>query len=42
MTRNQGSDPIDSKVPTPDEVAEDERFIEAFGPTATAALTEED
>lgn len=42
MGKTQGSDPIDSKVPTADEVAEDEAYIQALMPDARAALTEED
>lgn len=41
MAETKGTDPIDTKVPTPVEVAEDERFIAAFSPVAIAALTEE-
>ncbi|HYQ69664.1 hypothetical protein [Actinophytocola sp.] len=42
MAETKGTDPIDERVPTPAEVAEDERFIDAFAPAARAALTDDE
>lgn len=41
MGKTQGSDPIDKKVPTADEVAEDEAYIADLMAPARAALTDD-
>lgn len=41
MAKAKGSDPIDEKVPTADEVVEDEAYIADLMPQARAALTDD-
>lgn len=41
MAKAKGSDPIDEKVPTAAEVAEDEQYIADLLPQARAALTDD-
>jgi hypothetical protein len=42
MDKNQGSDPIDERVPTVDDIAEDERVFEALMPSVRNELTDDE